>query len=89
MCAPYPAAGVRGGTFTSTGLPSSSNPYPIGKLRRLSPRPSSTTRPFSQRVTAPQKPVVASSSTIPRSRAISGTTFFACCCQPLARTSVA
>ena len=37
-------------------------PVPDRKAAALVARPSSTTRPFSQRVTAPQKPVVASSS---------------------------
>ena len=56
---------ARTGALSSTGRPSYSRPAPNGKLRRLPCRSSSTTRPFSQRSTAPQKPVVASSRTCP------------------------
>ena len=78
----------RGGTSV-TGLPSCSSPGPIGKLRSVPRRSSSTTIPFSIRVTAPTKPVVASSSTRPALTGSSVLTTLPAFCQPLASTSVA
>ena len=80
-------AAARTGACRETGRPSSRNPGPSGKLRTLPRRSSSCTIPFSQRSTAPQKPVVASSTTRSRSRVSGSLTGLRGAFQPALRTS--
>ena len=76
------------GAISFTGLPSWWKPGPSGKLRRRRWRSSRTTRPFSQRITAPQKPLVGSSTTSPGAITRSVLMILFRRCQPPARTSV-
>jgi hypothetical protein len=77
----------RGGALSTTGLPSDQNPAPRAKVRLVPCRSSKTTRPRSQRSTAPQNPDVASSSTSPTSSARSVLVGRPARCQPDASTS--
>ena len=69
------AAGAAEPGFVSvTRRPSSRNAAArIGKSRTFPRRSSNTTEPRSQRSTAPQNPLAASSTTVPRSAGTSGT----------------
>jgi hypothetical protein len=59
------------GAFRLTGLPSNQNPGPSGYVLILPNRSSRSTTPCSQRTTAPTKPELGSSTTIPFSSSTS------------------